>query len=69
MHNFEVNIKEKKEVAYASGIRGIRALKLQRDVLQNQEQFDQEIMTATKNRFFDAEQRAAARKQDMLKRK
>ena len=28
VHNFEVNIKEKKEVAYASGIRGIRALKL-----------------------------------------
>lgn len=40
IHNFEVNIKEEKQVAYASGVRGIRALKLQRDMLQNKETFD-----------------------------
>lgn len=55
VHNFEVEIKEKKEVAYASGVRGIRALRLQREILQDPEVLDMEIMTATRNRFFDFE--------------
>ena len=33
VHNFEVNLKVKKEVGYASGVRGIRALRIQRDIL------------------------------------
>jgi len=64
VHNFEVNVKAKKEIGYASGVRGIRALRIQRDLLNDNETLDNEIMTATRDRFFKAEQRQAAKKSE-----
>jgi septum formation inhibitor-activating ATPase MinD len=70
IHNFEVVLKEEKKVAYASGVRGIRALRMQRDVLQDQEVHDEAIMNSTqaRDKFFNASQRAEANKQMRLEK-
>ena len=36
IHNFEVDFQEEEEVTYAGGIKGIRALRVQRDLINEQ---------------------------------
>ena len=38
IHNFEVDFQEEEEVTYAGGIKGIRALRVQRDLINEQVQ-------------------------------
>ena len=55
IHNFEVKVKEEQQVAYASGVRGIRALRLQRDILKDDSDILEADMNASRNKFFQAE--------------
>lgn len=58
--NFEVDFEEEEEIRFAGGVKGLRALKQQRDLIEkeigNDEVTKQDLAAVSGNKFADHEQ-------------
>ena len=51
VHNYEVDLQEQVELSMTGGIKGVRALRVQRDYLHEQLEENKELLEDGENRF------------------